>query len=118
MAYPHIVREVINDSVSSPSCAETKSSFPSINPGHLLRDIIASEKFSTVRLEHIYRTGEGSGIATEAPKIFSETEKLAVAPVRKNGFEIVLRDDFEEALERFGQVLRSSGPDNVVMISI
>jgi exodeoxyribonuclease V alpha subunit len=42
---------------------------PSVGPGCVLRDLIADERFSLVRLEHIYRQKEGSDVITLARQI-------------------------------------------------
>ncbi|HEV7215479.1 MAG TPA: AAA family ATPase, partial [Chloroflexota bacterium] len=42
---------------------------PSVGPGQVLADIIASERFPVSRLQRIYRQGEGSGIAANAQRI-------------------------------------------------
>lgn len=42
---------------------------PSVGPGNVLRDIIASDCFSTVKLEHIFRQAEESDIVMNAHKV-------------------------------------------------
>lgn len=42
---------------------------PSVGPGNVLKDMIASEAFATVRLNRIYRQEEGSRIVSNAHKI-------------------------------------------------
>lgn len=42
---------------------------PSVGPGQVLADIIASGRFPVSRLQRIYRQGEGSGIAANAQRI-------------------------------------------------
>ena len=42
---------------------------PSVGPGAVLRDLIASSIFPVVRLDRIYRQGAGSGIAHNAKRI-------------------------------------------------
>ena len=44
---------------------------PSVGPGCVLRDLISSEKFSLVRLNHIYRQKDGSEVITLAHEIRS-----------------------------------------------
>ena len=74
---------------------------PPVGPGNVLRDIIASDTVPVVRLEHIYRQEEGSGIA------------LAAAAIRQ-GQMPVWRDDVtfidcaeEEALEEVLSLCRT-----------
>ena len=42
---------------------------PSVSPGCVLRDLIASERFPLIRLNHIYRQKEGSDVITLAHQI-------------------------------------------------
>ena len=71
-------------------CGDNKQ-LPSFEPGMLLRDIVESGSIPTLTLSKIYRSGEGSGIATEAPKIFSHgADQLQVADIDVNGFKIRL----------------------------
>jgi len=53
---------------------------PSVGPGNILRDIIDSERFNTVKLEKIFRQAKGSEIVVNAHKI-------------NNGEHISLRTD-------------------------
>ena len=46
-----------------------ENQLPSVGPGCVLRDMIASECFPIVRLEHIYRQEEGSGVIALAHDI-------------------------------------------------
>jgi len=119
MAFPTILSKIISESMSYLIICGDDKQLPSIDAGAFLRDIVASGAFPTVRLEHIYRTGEGSGIATEAPKIFGTGEtQLAAVPIDKNGFKIVLKCDIDDAINAFRHIVRNSNaPDDVVMIS-
>ncbi|MGE0198216.1 MAG: ATP-dependent RecD-like DNA helicase [Simkaniaceae bacterium] len=51
---------------------------PSVGPGNVLKDMIASESLPVTRLKHIFRQGKGSRIVTNAHRInagyFPETE--------------------------------------------
>lgn len=121
MASPALLRNVIKDNIIEENmsylviCGDDKQ-LPSIEAGAFLRDIISSDAFSNVRLEKIYRAGEGSGIATEAPKIFGTgTDQLRAAPMDTNGFKIVLEFTLEDAIRAFKHV--NDAPENVVMIS-
>lgn len=45
---------------------------PSVSPGCVLRDLIASESFNLVRLNHIYRQKEGSDVITLAHEMIHD----------------------------------------------
>ncbi len=63
---------------------------PSVGPGEVLKDLIRSEAFSIVKLEHIYRQSEESDIVVNAHKI-NEGEVFPVKPSKD--FLFILRDD-------------------------
>ncbi|MBR3437829.1 MAG: AAA family ATPase, partial [Lachnospiraceae bacterium] len=63
---------------------------PSVGPGEVLKDLIRSEAFSVVKLEHIYRQSEESDIVVNAHKI-NEGEVFPVKPSKD--FLFILRDD-------------------------
>lgn len=60
---------------------------PSVGPGNILRDIIASEAFSVTVLTHIFRQDESSDIITNAHKI-NNGEKLVIGNKSKDFFYI------------------------------
>lgn len=51
---------------------------PSVSPGSVLRDLIASEQFPLIRLSHIYRQKEGSDVITLAHQIHDGTVDFSV----------------------------------------
>lgn len=62
LACPHVQRIcVIGD----------EDQLPSVSPGCVLRDLIASKQLPFIRLEHIYRQREGSGVIALARQIHS-----------------------------------------------
>jgi exodeoxyribonuclease V alpha subunit len=58
---------------------------PSVGPGNVLNDLIASKAFATVRLNRIYRQEEGSYIVSNAHKI-NAGEPIAVSAQSKDFF--------------------------------
>ncbi len=70
---------------------------PSVGPGAVLRDLIASERVATVRLSKIFRQAEGSGIVENAHRIHAgempEGSKASDAE-----FYIIERRDAEKAV--------------------
>lgn len=119
MAFPSIVEKILAASHLSflVICGDDKQ-LPSIQSGAFLRDIVSSDLFATVRLQRIYRTGEGSGIATEAPKIFARgNAQLEVAPLNVNGFKIVLDPDLDLAITECARFARIYGNQHVAMVS-
>ena len=63
---------------------------PSVGPGNILRDIIASEVFSVTVLTHIFRQDEKSDIITNAHKI-NNGERLVIGNKSKDFFYIPRR---------------------------
>ncbi len=68
---------------------------PSVGPGSVLRDIIASEQFPVVRLNHIFRQAEESDIIVNAHKINRGEE---VAMDNRRDFFFLKRYDAEEII--------------------
>ena len=116
MAYPDIVQKVLRQQPSYLVICGDDKQLPSINPGAFLRDVVASDAFSILCLERIYRSGPGSGIATEAPRIFA-ADQLCVQETDINGFRVILEPDLDAAISRFGALVNEHGADNVAMIS-
>lgn len=56
---------------------------PSVGPGNVLKDIINSEKFKTIKLDRIFRQAEGSDIVVNAHKI-NRGEKIELRPDSKD----------------------------------
>lgn len=65
---------------------------PSVGPGAVLRDLIASGAFPVVRLDRIYRQGAGSGIAHNAQRVLK-----GLLPSPAEDFIIVKGCDEEKA---------------------
>ena len=63
---------------------------PSVGPGEVLKDLIRSECFTVVKLDHIYRQSEESDIVVYAHRI-NEGEVFPVKPSKD--FLFILRDD-------------------------
>ncbi len=64
---------------------------PSVGPGNVLRDIIDSENFPTVRLTKIFRQAQESEIITNAHRI-NQGEQINLRPDSKD-FIFIRRDD-------------------------
>jgi hypothetical protein len=118
MASPYLVNRVVTEDTSYLVICGDDKQLPSIEPGAFLRDVIAADVFSFVRLERVYRTGEGSGVATEAPKIFLDGDaQLPARPLDKNGFKINLDGGLDDAVSAFGRLVHQSNPNEVTMIT-
>lgn len=119
MAFPGIVDKIMTDNLSYLIICGDDKQLPSIEPGAFLRDVMQSGTVPVVRLETVYRSGSGSGIATEAPKIFGrDAAQLHAAETDVNGFKIRLRNDIGTAVSTVGRLVRESGSaEDVVMIS-
>lgn len=118
MAFPSILNKIVTQSMSYLVICGDDKQLPSIDPGAFLRDVVAADVFPVVRLERVYRSGEGSGIATEAPKIFGTGEtQLAARSFEKRGFKIVLDCDLDAAVREFGRLAQQSKHEHVIMIS-
>ena len=71
---------------------------PSVGPGAVLRDLIASDVIPTVRLTRIFRQGEASGIVENAHRILrGEMPESASSDDPKGDFFIVSRQNPEDA---------------------
>lgn len=92
---------------------------PSIGPGQVLRDIIESGVAPTVRLQHIFRQAESSGIVRNAHRI---NQGQMVDRDNPTGDFLYLRqEDPEQALQDirllFRRALESLPPEEVQVIS-
>ncbi len=92
---------------------------PSIGPGQVLRDIIESEVVPTVRLQHIFRQAESSGIVRNAHRI---NQGQMVDQDNSTGDFLYLRqEDPEQALQEvrllFRRALESLPLEEVQVIS-
>lgn len=82
---------------------------PSVGPGAVLRDLIASERVPTVRLTQIFRQAEGSLIVENAHRI-QEGLPPASADSPEGTFHIIKRDSGEAAAETIQKVVTENIP--------
>lgn len=66
---------------------------PSVGPGQVLADIIASGRFPVCRLQRIFRQGEGSGIAANAQRINAGEMPVWEPGLGSNDFYLFNADD-------------------------
>ncbi len=62
----------------------------SVNPGNVLSDLIESDYVSTIKLDQVFRQGEGSSIATLA-KMIEENDKIEL--VNTDDLGVIRKDD-------------------------
>ena len=73
---------------------------PSVGPGNVLKDIIASGRVETVRLTEVFRQAQESMIVVNAHRVNRGEFPTTRAPAgKKADFYLVERDDPEKALE-------------------
>jgi len=73
---------------------------PSVGPGNMLKDIIASGRVETVRLTEVFRQAQESMIVVNAHRVNRGEFPVAKPPEgKKSDFYFVERDDPEKALE-------------------
>ena len=73
---------------------------PSVGPGNVLRDIIASNRVETVRLTEVFRQAQESMIVVNAHRINRGEFPVSKAPEgRKSDFYFIERDEPEQVLE-------------------
>ena len=82
---------------------------PSVGPGAVLRDLIASERVPTVRLTQIFRQAEGSLIVENAHRI-QEGLPPASADSPEGTFHIIKRDSGEAAADTIQKVVTENIP--------
>jgi exodeoxyribonuclease V alpha subunit len=84
---------------------------PSVGPGNVLRDIIASDRVETVKLTEIFRQAQESMIVVNAHRI-NRGEFPVVKPPegRKSDFYFIERDEPEQALELIKDLYASRLP--------
>ncbi len=70
---------------------------PSVGAGNVLADIIASEAVPVVRLEHIFRQGQGSAIVTNAHRI--NHGEMPLTGVEIEDFFLFREDDPDKAAD-------------------
>ncbi|MCR5585701.1 MAG: ATP-dependent RecD-like DNA helicase [Lachnospiraceae bacterium] len=71
---------------------------PSVGPGNVLKDMIASERFNTVKLEKIFRQAAESSIIVNAHKI-NKGEGISLDNKVNNDFFFLERRDVNEIVE-------------------
>ncbi len=72
---------------------------PSVGPGNVLGDIIASERVPTVRLDRVFRQAEASRIVVNAHRINHGEMPLLDRDAESGDFFFVARDDPEAAAD-------------------
>lgn len=84
---------------------------PSVGPGAVLRDLIASDVIPTVRLTRIFRQGEASGIVENAHRILrGEMPESASADDARGDFFIISRQNPEDAAQVVRELVSSRIP--------
>jgi exodeoxyribonuclease V alpha subunit len=83
---------------------------PSVGPGAVLRDVIASGAVPCVRLQQIFRQAARSLIVTNAHRINSGQMPIAAAPGAQADFFVVERRDPERARETILELVTSRIP--------
>lgn len=84
---------------------------PSVGPGNVLKDIIASEKFNVVRLEKIFRQASTSDIVVNAHKI-NKGEKVELGK-RSNDFLFIRRENPDAIMSATLTLIKEKLPDYV-----
>lgn len=84
---------------------------PSIGPGNVLRDMIDSERFRTVKLTKIFRQAEESDIVVNAHKI-NRGEQIDLRP-DSHDFIFIKRDNVQAVLSTVLGLIRDKLPDYV-----
>jgi exodeoxyribonuclease V alpha subunit len=83
---------------------------PSIGPGAVLRDVIASGKLPTVRLTRIFRQAEGSAIVVNAHRIHDGEMPVGAAAAGEQ-FYVLERREPEAAVELVRELVTRRIPD-------
>lgn len=81
---------------------------PSVGPGNVLRDIIASRRFATVALTEIFRQAEGSLIVTNAHAI--DRGEMPDLGAKNSDFFFIPRQDDREITETIAELCRTRLP--------
>ena len=84
---------------------------PSVGPGNVLKDIIASEKFNVVRLEKIFRQATSSDIVVNAHKI-NKGERVELGK-RSNDFLFIKRENAEAIISATLTLIKEKLPGYV-----
>ena len=72
---------------------------PSVGPGNVLHDLIASERVPVVRLDHIFRQAEASRIVVNAHRINAGRMPVTDGNNPESDFFFIARDDPAEAAD-------------------
>jgi exodeoxyribonuclease V alpha subunit len=83
---------------------------PSVGPGAVLRDVIASRAIPCVRLETIFRQAARSLIVTNAHRINGGQPPVSAAPAADADFFVIERSDPERARETVIELVTSRIP--------
>lgn len=86
---------------------------PSVGPGNLLRDMIASERIPTARLTELFRQDENSMIVHNAHRIRQGLRPDLPAPGRRSDFVLVEREDPPALVETLRLLLSTRLPDSL-----
>ena len=92
-----------------------KDQLPSVGPGNVLGDMIASDCLNTIFLNRIYRQDEESDIVTNAHRI-----NHGDYPVFRSGdsdFEVIRLDSQKDIRQRICDVIKSMDLDNVQVLT-
>lgn len=84
---------------------------PSVGPGAVLKDIIASDAFTVTRLTRIYRQSEASAIVRNAHSVI-EGKSIDLA-VKSEDFFFLKRDDAERIIQGIIYLAGSRLPDHL-----
>lgn len=84
---------------------------PSVGPGNVLKDMIASEKISVTRLKHIFRQGRGSRIVQSAHRI-NAGYFPDLTPEKDSDFHFLPLEHPEEILTQTVQLIKKEIPQS------
>lgn len=85
---------------------------PSVGPGQVLRDIIASGQVPVTRLSQVYRQGEASGILQAASAILAGSVPQSGERATYDDCFLLERSDTDKAVETVLAVVADRLPDN------
>ena len=90
---------------------------PSVGPGSVLHEIIASKKIPVVHLKKVFRQASGSSIAENARRIASSITKL----MYDDDFIFLPAENQDEAMgficQLYGRAVKALGPDKVQILT-
>ena len=84
---------------------------PSVGPGNVLRDLIDSGAFPTVRLDRIFRQSEASDIVVNAHRI--NRGQTVILDNKSRDFFFLEREDADHIISVTLQLMRDKLPDYV-----